>query len=68
MLDEILAKLSSIQPEKKAEIIDMALYATRNMRWVPNPGPQTEAYFCDADELFYGGCVSGDTEFLTASG
>jgi hypothetical protein len=68
VLDEILAKLSSIQPEKKAEIIDMALYATRNMRWVPNPGPQTEAYFCDADELFYGGCVSGDTEFLTASG
>jgi hypothetical protein len=23
--------------------------------WVPNPGPQTQAFLCEADELFYGG-------------
>ena len=27
--------------------------------WVPNPGPQTQAYFCEADELFYGGQAGG---------
>lgn len=27
--------------------------------WIPNPGPQTEAYFSDADELFYGGAAGG---------
>jgi hypothetical protein len=25
------------------------------MAWVPNPGPQTQAFLCEADELFYGG-------------
>lgn len=27
--------------------------------WVPNPGPQTEAYFSPADEVFYGGQAGG---------
>ena len=27
--------------------------------WSPLPGPQTEAYHCDADELFYGGAAGG---------
>ncbi|CAB5079602.1 Terminase-like family [uncultured Caudovirales phage] len=27
--------------------------------WVPQPGPQTLAYFCDADELLYGGSAGG---------
>lgn len=29
------------------------------MLWVPNPGPQTQAYFSPADELFYGGEAGG---------
>lgn len=29
------------------------------MHWVPNPGPQTEAYFSEADELFFGGQAGG---------
>jgi hypothetical protein len=29
------------------------------MVWVPNPGPQTAAYFCEADELLYGGEAGG---------
>lgn len=28
-------------------------------RWVPLPGPQTEAYHCQADELLYGGAAGG---------
>ncbi len=27
--------------------------------WQPLPGPQTEAYYCEADELFYGGSAGG---------
>ena len=29
------------------------------MRWAPNPGPQTEAFFSEADEIFYGGQAGG---------
>ncbi|WP_375408520.1 terminase [uncultured Methylobacterium sp.] len=36
-----------------------ALEATRSLLMVPNPGPQTEAYFCEADELYYGGQAGG---------
>jgi hypothetical protein len=27
--------------------------------WQPNPGPQTAAFHCEADELFYGGAAGG---------
>ena len=43
-LDEMLAKLSC-SPDSQ-DIIDQAQKATAHMKWVPNPGPQTEAYFC----------------------
>lgn len=33
--------------------------ATKDLVWVPNPGPQTMAYKCEADELFYGGSAGG---------
>lgn len=33
--------------------------------WTPNPGPQTDAYECQADILFYGGSAgSGKTDLL----
>lgn len=39
--------------------VQAAIDSTSGMLWVPNPGPQTEAYFCPADELFYGGEAGG---------
>lgn len=33
--------------------------ATKKMKWVPNPGPQTAAFLSEADELFYGGQAGG---------
>lgn len=27
--------------------------------WTPNPGPQTDAFYSEADELFYGGAAGG---------
>lgn len=58
-LDEIRAKLDALGPEARAVVVQSALNATKGMRWVPNPGPQTEAYRSEADELFYGGSAGG---------
>jgi hypothetical protein len=32
---------------------------TGKLLWIPNPGPQSDAYFSEADELFYGGAAGG---------
>ena len=39
--------------------VEDAISTYENMGWIPNPGPQTEAYFSEADELFYGGQAGG---------
>jgi hypothetical protein len=38
---------------------DMIKRATAHMIWVPQPGAQTRAFDCVADELFYGGSSGG---------
>ncbi len=43
----------------QAEVKALALAATEPLAWVPNPGPQTAAFFSPADELFYGGQAGG---------
>lgn len=59
MLAEVLERLTELPPEEAERVKEEALQATANMLWVPNPGPQTEAYFCEADELLYGGEPGG---------
>src|SRR5580700_8904394 len=34
------------------------------MKWLPNPGPQTEAYLSQADLLLYGGAGGGKTDLI----
>lgn len=47
-------------PEKDREALTReALAATKDMQWLPNPGPQTDAYFCEADEILFGGEPGG---------
>src|SRR5687768_10591005 len=55
LLEEIAAKLGAV-PE---DIARGVIGATARMRWMPNPGPQTEAYFSKADTLLYGGEPGG---------
>jgi hypothetical protein len=38
--------------------------ATANMKWIPSPGVQTDAYFCPADLLLYGGQGGGGKSSL----
>lgn len=58
-LDEILSRLQGMPPEQLAMVSSEVMKATAEQSWFPNPGPQTEAYDCEADELFYGGQAGG---------
>lgn len=64
MLDEILAKLNAMPVVEQNKVLAMAMDVTKGMRWVPHSGPQTDAYFCKADELFYGGSAGGGKSAL----
>lgn len=59
VLDDILQRLNALPENERNATIKEAHQATAKMRWVPSPGPQTEAYFCEADDLFYGGEAGG---------
>lgn len=58
-LEEAIAAYGALDPNLQKEALAVAQQATANMIWVPNPGPQTEAYLSEADELFYGGGAGG---------
>ena len=43
----------------REEAVAIARERTAKFLWAPNPGPQADAYDCQADELFYGGQAGG---------
>lgn len=59
LLEEITQKLGALSPDDKKAVVADAVAATAHMKWVPNPGAQTQAYFCPADVLLYGGAGGG---------
>ena len=58
-LDEYLSLLSALPEESRKEVEDKTYRDTEGLVWLPTPGPQTEAYFSEADDLFYGGQAGG---------
>lgn len=58
-LNEVLRALDALPAEQKKQVIDDAMTATKGRFFVPNPGPQTDAFFSDADETFFGGAAGG---------
>ena len=44
---------------RAVEARNVALKQIEALAWVPNIGPQTQAYRCEADELLYGGEAGG---------
>src|SRR3990167_6893297 len=58
-LNEILAAFDALPKSAQDKMLADAQRATGAAKWLPNPGPQTEAFFTDADELFYGGQAGG---------
>lgn len=57
VLDELLQRLDAMPEEARAAIVAKVQEAGR--RYIPNPGPQTEAYLSKADILLYGGEPGG---------
>lgn len=58
-LEEILQRLNAMPAKDRAQVERETLDATRHMRFVPLPGPQTAAYLSNADVLLYGGQAGG---------
>ena len=59
MLSEIVAQFAGMPLADQKKIAKISQNATKDMVWVPNPGPQSNAFFSEADELFYGGQAGG---------
>jgi hypothetical protein len=64
VLDDILGRLNSLPAKTKEQVVNDAMTATKHMKFVPLPGPQTEAYLSKADVLLYGGQAGGGKSFL----
>lgn len=58
-LNEVLAALDGLDAPAKTELAKTVSAATKDMKWIPNPGPQTDAYFSEADVLLFGGEPGG---------
>lgn len=64
-LAEVLKALQALPPEQQKAVAADAVKATAAMRFVPLPGPQTDAYLSRADVLLYGGSAGSGKSFLT---
>ena len=64
VLDELISRVESMDEGARNELIKEADKATEGMVWIPSPGPQTDAYFSDADVLLYGGEPGGGKSSL----
>lgn len=63
-LEDVLVKLHGLSPENRAAVVEAAQKATGERKFIPSPGPQTEAYFSKADVLLYGGQAGGGKSAL----
>lgn len=67
-IEAVLQALGGASEAVKAELSRKARATLEREKvstlWVPNVGPQTEAYWCQADELFYGGQAGGGKSAL----
>jgi hypothetical protein len=56
-ITELAEVLDYLNPDELAEVDN--ILASELPAWVPLPGPQTQAYECEADILYYGGAAGG---------
>jgi len=57
-IDDILKIIEDLPSDKLNDIV-RSVEQAGVPSWVPNPGPQTMAYYCQADQLLYGGEAGG---------
>jgi hypothetical protein len=58
-VNEALALVRALPPEERANLQATVAQSPSISLWSPLPGPQTQAYTSEADELFYGGAAGG---------
>jgi hypothetical protein len=56
---EILKLVDGIPADQLGDIKAKVREQTKGLLWCPTPGPQTDAFNSEADELFYGGSAGG---------
>lgn len=59
LLEDIISRLNGLPDKERKEVEQAAFEATKGMKWLPNSGPQSDAYFHPADVLLYGGQGGG---------
>lgn len=63
-LDEIIARVGALPAGEQQAVWKDAAAQVSAMRFVPNPGPQTDAYLSAAEVLLYGGQAGGGKTYL----
>ena len=58
-LKDVLQALNGLPEAERKEVEREAFEATKDMPFIPQPGPQTAAYFSEADVLLFGGSPGG---------
>lgn len=64
LLDDAIAEFQALPEADRKGIKETVALKTGGMRFVPLPGPQTEAYLSRADVLLYGGQAGGGKSYL----
>ncbi|PLX36652.1 MAG: terminase [Hyphomicrobiales bacterium] len=59
LADDLLSRFGAQPKQKKQQIMRTLDRMLKDQIWIPNEGPQTEAYFSRADLLLYGGQAGG---------
>lgn len=58
-IDEAQAELEAQEPKVRERMSNEIVQATKHLKWIPNPGPQMDAYMSEADVLLFGGEPGG---------
>lgn len=64
LLEELLERTKGMAPEALEQLSQDASDIIGNRAWIPNPGPQTQAYISEADIILYGGRAGGGKTHL----
>jgi hypothetical protein len=59
VLADIIGALNALPEKERDEVVREVCEATEKLTFIPSPGPQTKAYFSEADILLYGGEPGG---------
>jgi hypothetical protein len=63
-VSELLDFFNAAPAEEREALLTEIEQRFEGKPWVPNPGPQTDAYLSDADVLLYGGSAGGGKSHL----